>query len=299
MLGFLLIDKPEHMGSFDCVRWLRKILNVRRIGFVGTLDPLASGLMIFAIGEATKLIPYLEGLDKVYEVTATFGAVSDSYDADGKITELEVASAGVKRAVRPGRAGIEQVLSERFSGEVLQVPPVYSAIKVEGKRAYARARGGEKLKMKARKVFFHSICLASQRWPRARFTVHCGSGTYIRSFVHDLGQILGCGAYVEKLRRTKIGDYTVENAIAPDRINTKNAHKYIIAPQDFFLDKNVIVLSSEEYKTLANGGFISARKLKKISSSHTSGPLLAVYEKVCVGVLEPFKGQLKFHRKFL
>jgi len=288
MLGFILIDKPEHIGSFDCVRQLRKILDVRRIGFVGTLDPLASGLMIFVVGEATKLIPYLEGTSKVYEVTATFSAVSDSYDADGEIKELPVSAAN-----RPNRAGIEQVLNEKFIGEVSQVPPVYSAIKVNGKRAYARARGGEDLKMKARKVIFYSTRLVSLRWPRARFTVHCGSGTYVRSFVHDLGQILGCSAYVSQLRRTKIGDYSVKNAIAFDRINKKNAHKYVIAPQDFFPGENVIVLSSEEYEILANGGFIP---FKEITAQ--IAPILAVYKNRCVGALEPFRGQLKFYRKF-
>jgi tRNA pseudouridine55 synthase len=284
MNGFLLVDKPKGITSFYCVKILRKTVGVRRIGFAGTLDPLATGLMIFALGEATKMIEYLEKSDKVYEAVIRLGAVSDTYDADGKIEEMS----GFEK---PERRKIEKILKNEFVGSREQTPPAFSAIHVDGKRAYDLARKGEKVELKKRAVQFFAISINSYNWPLINVTVHCGSGTYIRSFAHDLGKILGCGAYVEELRRIKIGAYKVEDAISIDDSNRKNILKKIVQPQDFFSDFDRLDLSDAELETLNHGGFVGR-------AADTGQPILAMHKGECVGVLEAFQGKLKYRNKF-
>lgn len=286
MFGFLLVDKPEGIASFGCVRQLRKILNVRRMGFVGTLDPLATGLMIFAVGEATKMIPYLEGMDKTYDVVVRLGATSNTYDAEGEIEER-------RNPPEPRRDEIEELLEEEFLGEREQVPPQFSAIQIEGKRAYELARRKQEVRLKPRRVTFYDLVLKSYKWPRACFTVHCSSGTYVRSFAHDLGEKLGCGGYVEALRRTKIGSYSVKDAVQLNDIHEVNARDFLLAPQHIFFDWRQIRLTKEEYETVAHGGLIPAK-----TSLKGEGPFLALYGGLCVGVLEKKGDVLKFKRRF-
>jgi len=285
MNSFLLIDKPEGKGSFDCVRVLRKLSGEKRIGFIGTLDPLASGLMTFALGEATKLIPYLEKADKVYEVTIRLGAESDTYDAQGKVTAVACKNI-------PSLEMIVDLINKSFIGEREQVPPAYSAIHVDGKRAYELARKGEKVELKARKVIFYSIAVRSFDWPILELTVHCGSGTYVRSLAHDLGKALGCGGLVEVLRRTAIASFKVENALPLDRLNANNLADNAVSPLEFFKDWKSLELDDKSYAVLANGGYIDN------AHGFVGGPILAVYKGICAGVLELREGKLKFARKF-
>jgi tRNA pseudouridine55 synthase len=282
---FLLIDKPEGKGSFDCVRILRRMSGVKRIGFAGTLDPLASGLMIFAVGEATKLIPYLEKSDKRYDVTVRLGAESDTYDAQGKISE-------VKCDVPPGREEIVRLIEENFTGEREQTPPAFSAVHVDGKRAYDLARMGKKVNLKPRKVVFYEVAIVAYEWPALKMSVHCGSGTYVRSLAHDLGRLLGCGGYVEALRRTAIGRHAVKDAVALDKITAENLADHALTPQDFFDDWPSMDLDDGSYAVLANGGMMDGKK-------NVSGkPVMAVYKGKCAGVIEEHAGKLKFARKF-
>lgn len=286
MIGFLLIDKPEGISSFDCIRKLRKVLNIRRMGFVGTLDPLATGLLLFAVGEATKLIPYLEGRDKTYEAIVRFGVVSNTYDAEGTIEPFLNPS-------EPSSQQIEELLKVEFLGERQQIPPQFSAIHIDGKRAYELARKDEMVDLKSRKVIFHTLTLSSYTWPQASFVVHCGSGTYIRSFAHDLGQKLHCGGYVEKLRRTKIDSYSVENAVKLDDFCAEDAQKCLIAPEKFLHDWVHISLNDQEYEYMSQGGFIPLKPEKK------EADCLALYKGRCVGILEEHLGQLKFKKRFI
>lgn len=285
MNGFLLIDKPEGITSFYCVKILRRVSGVRRIGFAGTLDPLATGLMVFALGEATKLITYMEKADKVYDVSIRLGAVSDTYDAKGRITE--VAFSG-----KPGRSAIEKIIEDDFIGEREQVPPIYSAIHVNGERAYDLARKGQKVVMKKRAVHFYDIKVKAYAWPVLKLTVHCGSGTYIRSLAHDLGQKIGCGGYVEELRRVKIGLHHVKDAVGLDDLDLLNVRKHLVAPEVFFKDWRMKELGDGEYAILANGGFVECRGLE------VAVPIMALFKGQCVGVLEVFEGKLKFEKKF-
>jgi len=285
MDGFFLIDKPEGIASFDCVKILRKVTGVKRIGFAGTLDPLATGLMIVAIGEATKLLTYLEKQDKVYDVVIHLGASSSTFDAKGEISEH-------KNFVAPSRAEIEKIIEDEFLGLCEQVPPIFSAIKIQGKRAYALARKGMKPEMKKRPVHFFEIKLNSFVWPRLKLSVHCSSGTYIRSLAHDLGSMLGCGGYVQELRRTKIGTQKLTEAVKLGDLNEVNFKKYLVQPQEFFPDWQQIEISDAEYSAMAEGRLID----KKVPEGKT--PIMAIYKNKCAGVLEIFNWKLKFLKKF-
>lgn len=288
MMGFVLIDKAKGKTSFSCVAALRKIFNVKRVGFAGTLDPLATGLLLIGVGEATKMISYLEGLDKTYETTIHLGQVSTTYDGEGSIRDVE-------EAVEPSKRQIEAVLQEFFHGEREQVPPVYSAIQIEGKRAYDMARKNQKVELAPRKVVFHEVEILSYEWPLLRIGMKVSKGTYVRSFAHDLGENLGCGGYVEDLRRTKIGDFSVSDAASIDEVG-EGKSAYLLPVEKIFSDWKQVNLTDSDYETLAHGGFIDmpAEEWVRLEGK---GLFLAMFNGICVGVLEWRGRQLKFRRQ--
>lgn len=215
--GFLLIDKSKGWTSFDVVAKLRGITKIKKIGHAGTLDPLATGLLIVAVGrQATRQIDTFVKLDKVYETTGILGAVSESYDADGTIYRSEsnfTKKQGWCIADNvPTEENLRNVIMS-FLGEQEQVPPMFSAKKVNGKKLYELARKGETIKRKASKIIIHQIELLRYKYPEFDLRIQCSSGTYIRTIVHDIGQQLGTGAYVNMLRRTQIGNFNVDNAV--------------------------------------------------------------------------------------
>lgn len=206
--GFILINKPVGPTSHDVVNILRRIIGIKKIGHAGTLDPFASGLLIMAIGrEATREISKFVKLDKEYIATLHLGAVSDTYDRTGKVESVEcrVLSDELKREV------IIRAL-EKFIGKQRQVPPMYSAKKVGGKKLYELARKGVQIERKAERIEIYDIKLLKYKWPLVKIKVRCSSGTYIRSLAHDIGKALGCGAYLKELERTAIGKYSVKDA---------------------------------------------------------------------------------------
>lgn len=200
----MLIDKPSGITSFDVIRRLRGKLGIKKMGHAGTLDPLATGLLIIAVGSATKTLSTYMGMPKIYEVTIEFGVRSTTYDADGEL------SSGTMRTV--SREEFEEIL-KKFIGTTSQVPPAFSAIRVNGTRAYDLARRGKKIALPPRTVEISSIAILDFVWPVVKLRVSCSKGTYIRSLAHDLGEETGCGAYVKALRRVAIGSYRVEDAI--------------------------------------------------------------------------------------
>ncbi|MSP62874.1 MAG: tRNA pseudouridine(55) synthase TruB [Myxococcales bacterium] len=211
MDGLLLVDKPVGPTSFDVVAEVRRRLGVRRVGHGGTLDPLATGLLPILVGEATKLVPYLIGLEKVYEATVRLGVATDTYDAEGRVT-AEAAPSLVEAisedAVRAALA--------TFVGVIRQRPPAYSAIKRDGRRLYELARSakeGEEVVADEREVVVYSVTFGRFAPPEVDFEVRCGKGTYIRSIAHDLGALLGVGGHLTRLRRTRIGGFDVAQAV--------------------------------------------------------------------------------------
>ena len=203
--GILLIDKPKGMTSHDVVDRLRRLARIRRIGHAGTLDPLASGLLVTCLGPATRIAQFLVGLNKTYLGTARLGAISSTYDAEGRITAHE-------RPLPPAPEPIQEAMAQQV-GVILQLPPPYSAVKVRGRKLYEYARQGEIVPQKSRQVIVRRFELLHYEPPLVHFQAAVGSGAYIRSMIHDLGLALGCGAYLEALRRTRVGGFGIEQAI--------------------------------------------------------------------------------------
>jgi tRNA pseudouridine55 synthase len=218
--GFILIDKEQGPTSHDIVDKLRKITKINKIGHAGTLDPMASGLLILAVGrQATKNISKYVKLDKEYEAEIFLGAETDTYDRLGKIVNIS------NRQI----ADIETIIDilNEFEGELLQVPPMYSAKKHKGKKLYELARKGEMIERQPAKISIYEIKLISYDFPILKIKIQCSSGTYIRSLAHDIGIRIGVGAYLNNLRRTSIGSFEVEGAQKIDRLNSDNWQKFL------------------------------------------------------------------------
>jgi tRNA pseudouridine55 synthase len=205
--GLALVDKPSGITSHDAIDRVRRALGTRKVGHAGTLDPLASGLLLIGVGRATRLLRFLGDLSKSYEGTGVLGVETDTLDADGEVVRespVEVSEADLRDAMTA------------FVGDIEQTPPAYSAVKVGGRRLYDAARAGERLEAAPRRVHVEAFDLRSLRPPRFDVAVRCSSGTYIRSLVADVGARVGCGAHLAALRRTAIGPFRVEDARPPD-----------------------------------------------------------------------------------
>ena len=209
----ILIDKPLEWTSFDIVKKLRAKLKIRKIGHAGTLDPLATGLLILCTGKKTKTINSIQEQSKEYTGTMVLGKTTPSYDLETEIEDGGDISSLTESFLKS--------LIPQFEGEIEQTPPIYSAVKVNGQRAYKKARAGEKVEIKSRIVTVYSFELTNIDLPEVAFKVNCSKGTYIRSLVNDFGATAGVGAYLSGLRRTKIGDYSVDNAITIDEVNNE------------------------------------------------------------------------------
>ncbi|MDR0724076.1 MAG: tRNA pseudouridine(55) synthase TruB [Endomicrobium sp.] len=203
--GMLLVDKPSNITSFKVVKNLRKILNIKKAGHCGTLDPLANGLLLVLLGKATKLQNKFMKKDKVYNSTFLLGVTTDTYDLDGKITSLKEVSYVNAEKIKTS--------VDKFKGEIFQVPPMYSALKVKGKKLCNLARKGVEIKRNARKITIYGFDILNFDKNIINVRVHCSSGTYIRCLAKDLGETLGCGAAVKTLRREKISNFDVKDAI--------------------------------------------------------------------------------------
>ncbi|MFY0592374.1 tRNA pseudouridine(55) synthase TruB [Roseivirga sp.] len=204
----ILIDKPLTWTSFDVVKKIRNLIRIKKVGHAGTLDPLATGLLILCTGKKTKSIEGFMGQEKEYTGSFTIGQTTPTYDLESEVTP----------AVDISHIGNDELEKARqnFIGDIEQIPPMHSAIKVNGKRLYEHARKGETIAVKSRSVSIKEFELTEVDLPVINFRVVCSKGTYIRSLAHDFGQALGVGAHLSSLRRTKIGDFDVENAYSLD-----------------------------------------------------------------------------------
>jgi tRNA pseudouridine55 synthase len=208
--GWIILDKPEDFTSTDAVGAVRRAFNANKAGHAGTLDPLASGILPIALGEATKTVPYLMEADKAYLFTIAWGASTDTQDREGKVIATS--------PVRPDRAAIEEAL-KAFVGEIEQIPPAYSAVKVEGERAYDLARAGETVELKARPVMVYEAALAAAPdADHATISLRSGKGFYVRALVRDLAAALGAEGHVSALRRTRVGPFSEAESISLDAL---------------------------------------------------------------------------------
>jgi tRNA pseudouridine55 synthase len=203
--GWVIVDKPQGVTSTRAVGIVKRVFDAKKAGHAGTLDPMATGVLAVALGEATKTVPFAMDAEKRYRFTACWGEGRDSDDAEGAVTATS--------EKRPSRAEIEAVFP-RFTGEIVQVPPSYSAIKVQGERAYDLARDGEAVDLSPRTIEVHEVALVEMPDPdHAVFDMHCGKGAYVRAWVRDIALALGTVGHVSQLRRTAIGGFTEELAI--------------------------------------------------------------------------------------
>lgn len=225
--GILLVDKPTDHTSHDVIARLRGKLQMRRIGHAGTLDPMATGLLIVLVGKATRVSQYLISLDKEYEGTIELGKVTDTQDAQGEVMET--------RPVPPLTAADIQAVIQGFLGDQYQLPPMYSAIKIAGVPLYKSARKGENVEREPRFIRVMSWELTGLALPRFDFRLKCTKGTYVRTLAHDLGSKLGCGAHLAALRRTATDKFNVATALTLDQImamTLPEIEKHLIAPLD-------------------------------------------------------------------
>jgi tRNA pseudouridine55 synthase len=218
----LNLNKPPGMSSRGAVDIVARAAGTGRVGHAGTLDPLASGVLIVCIGWATRLVSYVQQLRKRYRAEFRLGCVSDTDDATGEIREMPEANP-------PTPTAIEAALAP-FVGRIRQIPPSHSAVHVGGRRAYHLARRGEAVELAPREVEVHRLELTDYAYPRLELDIECGSGTYVRSIGRDLGQALGCGALMTALERLAIGDFRIENAVDPAALTSSNLESFLLPP---------------------------------------------------------------------
>jgi tRNA pseudouridine55 synthase len=246
--GWLNIDKPEGMTSTQVIGRVRRALNAQKLGHAGTLDPLATGILPIALGEATKTISFAQDQDKVYRFTIAWGEERNTDDLEGEVT-----------ATSEKRPSMEEVqaLIPHFIGDIQQVPPKFSAIKVDGQRAYALARAGEDVELASRIVSVYSLHLIKATSQDAEFEMECGKGTYVRSLARDMGRILGCFGHISKLRRTAVGNFSESNAIPLDvfekMVHSPNPDHFLLPVETVLDDIPALAMTEAEIGRIRQG----------------------------------------------
>ncbi|MBE7702887.1 MAG: tRNA pseudouridine(55) synthase TruB [Cyanobacteria bacterium SIG28] len=270
MFGFLNIYKPQGKTSHDVVAVLRRVTKIKQIGHTGTLDPFAEGVLPICIGKATRLIEYLND-DKAYIGTVQFGKTTTTYDTEGEIVKTSNKKISL--------IDIENCLPQ-FRGEIQQLPPIYSAIKVKGKKLYEYARNGEEVEIQPRSVNIHKLEIIDFDEENQTLQLHieCSKGTYIRSIAHDLGENLGCGGHLIKLVRTKAGKFELNKAVNLDELQTiEQVKSKLIYPLDY-LDYNKYELNSDEKEKVSHGMAININSKDGTVILTQNNELIAVAE---------------------
>jgi tRNA pseudouridine55 synthase len=291
--GVLLLDKPLGLSSNDALVRAKRLLRANKAGHTGTLDPLATGLLPLCFGEATKFSQDLLDADKTYEAAVRLGATTTTGDAEGEIV--------IERPVTCDRAALEAAIV-RFTGEIEQVPPMYSALKKDGKPLYEYARAGQTVERAARRVTIHAISLLDVNLDAAAFTmlVTCSKGTYIRTLAEDIGEALGCGAHLTGLRRTAVGDLTLDGAVTLEQIEAlaDESRPAMLAPVDALLQRCVPVhLDAAAAARFLQGQRIARRDLPE-GAVPDEGALARVYgdDSRLLGVARMREGALRPER---
>lgn len=273
MTGILPVDKPEGPSSHDMVAAARRGLGLRRIGHTGTLDPFATGLLLLCLGRSTRLAEYLVGLEKSYDATARLGVTTDTLDHTGALTgESEAWSALDDARVRAA--------FEEQAGTRLQTPPIYSAKKIEGRKAYELARNGRAVMPEPVEITIYSLEVTAIAGPVVRFRMRCSSGTYVRAVARDAGEALGVGAHLTALRRTSIGRFRVEDALSVDHLDDPTAVRAALVPPLAALDHlPVRALDADEVRRIGHGQRLPAAGAPVgVLVLSTDGELVAVAE---------------------
>lgn len=288
--GWVNLNKPVGMTSTQALAAVKRALKPQKAGHAGTLDPLASGILPIALGEATKTVPYVQDSIKTYNFTVTWGEQRTTDDAEGEA----IATSGQ----RPARADIEAILPA-FMGDIEQVPPQFSAIKVDGARAYDLARDGEQFELKTRLVYIESLEIVDHTPEATAFRCVCGKGTYVRSLARDMGLKLGCFGYISRLERAAVGPFTLETAIKLDifqNMDDNPATEQVLLPLQTALDDiPVLALREQEAARLKNGNvlsFVSKPDLERMSDAGIEWngkdivTALATHDKKAIAIVE-------------
>ena len=252
MNGFVVMDKPEGVTSFKAAAPLRRLFNERKVGHTGTLDPMATGVLPVALGKAARFIDYLPDSDKAYLARFRCGVTTDTLDITGTVlteTDAHVTETDVL------------ALLPRFTGEIEQVPPMYSAISVNGQRLYDLARKGIEVERQSRKITVYSLELLGEIDGEFEIAVRCSKGTYIRSLIADIGEALGCGAMMTALRRTRSNGFAIEDALTPEQIEAKGETAVLGMDHPFFC-YDALTVTAAQANRFRNGGELSAGRLK-------------------------------------
>ena len=249
MNGIVIVDKPQDWTSQDVTARLRRVFNTRRIGHGGTLDPMATGVLPVFVGRATRAVEFFEHADKVYEASLLLGKTTDTEDITGTVLE--------EKPVNVSESDLLAVL-EQFRGQLQQIPPMYSAIKVGGQKLYDLARQGKEVERKSRTITIFALELLEFSGDTAKIRVHCSKGTYIRTLCKDIGQALGCGGCMAALRRTSAGNYTLEQSVKLEELlETEAPEKYLLAVDSLFEMHPKVTLTEKQALRCRNGNSFS------------------------------------------
>ncbi len=274
--GVLVIDKPIGLTSHDVVQIIRRGTGIRRAGHTGTLDPRASGVLVVLVGPAVRLSEYVSAADKRYQATIRLGSSTDTYDSEGEVTDTAPLN-GISED------SFLDVLNS-FVGEIEQIPPPYSAVKVKGRKAYEMARKGEEVELEPRKIQVYSLDVLEWAPPEVVVDVYCSSGTYVRSLANDLGKALGTGAHLIGLRRTKSGRFTLRDAVPLRRLkeafDAGDWYRYLIPAADALGDWPMVELDADEVELVRHGHRIKAEPGSKgwVRGISQQGDLVALLE---------------------
>jgi tRNA pseudouridine55 synthase len=276
--GVLVVDKPVGMTSHDVVQIIRTGTGLRRAGHTGTLDPRASGVLVILVGPAVRLSEYVSASDKRYQAIIRLGGSTDTFDAEGRMTKKDT-------PVHVTEAQFEEALMT-FVGEIEQTPPPYSAVKVQGRKAYEMARKGEAVELTPRMITVHHLEVLEWAPPEVVIDVHCSSGTYVRSLANDLGIKLGCGAYLVGLRRTKSGRFSLRDATPlrklQEAFQAGNWYQFLIPAAEALGDWPAVELSPDEVEGVRHGHRVKSKEADtqhtKVRGVSTQGELVALME---------------------
>ena len=249
MNGIVIVDKPQGWTSQDVTARLRRVFNTRRIGHGGTLDPMATGVLPVFVGRATRGVEFFEHAEKVYETVLRLGITTDTEDITGTVlTERDAFVTG---------SMVEAVLTQ-FRGEIMQIPPMYSALKVNGQKLYDLARKGKEVERQPRPITIHELTLLGMEADGIRLRVHCSKGTYIRTLCKDIGEALGCGGCMAALRRVEAGEYTAAEAVPLQQLlETENPEQYLRPVDSMFRNYPQVTLTPNQEKRCRNGNSFS------------------------------------------
>lgn len=289
MDGILNVYKNKGMTSFDVVRKIKKISNTKKVGHTGTLDPLAEGVLPVCIGRATKCVENLTADNKIYLAKLKLGVITETYDQEGKILEENEVQLDDEEHIKD--------IIKSFQGEIEQIPPIYSALKVNGKKLYEYARQGIDVEIEPRKVNIYYIDIKNIELPYIEFEVRCSKGTYIRSLCYDIGKALECGATMWELERISSGIFNKEGSINIEKLDKDNISEHLINIEQIFIDCPKLTLDEKFHKLAVNGVCI---KDKRLLSKIQSEEIHRVYDynNMFIGIGKIVDGGFKMEKQF-